>query len=115
MTKKQKRVLIRIIVSTVFLATAIILDKTLEPNKYLAAAIYLVPYFVIGYDILKKAVLGIFHGQIFDDFTGDDKTYDRRNKCRTSRNCPSLRTFSHSTRRADAMFSAADRHIVDRL
>lgn len=67
MTKKQKRVLIRIIVSTVFLATAIILDKTLEPNKYLAAAIYLVPYFVIGYDILKKAVLGIFHGQIFDE------------------------------------------------
>lgn len=67
MTKKQKRVLIRIIVSTVFLATAIVLDKTLEPNKYLAAAIYLVPYFVIGYDILKKAVLGIFHGQIFDE------------------------------------------------
>ena len=67
MTKKQKRVLIRIIVSTVLLAAAIILDKTLELSKYLAAAIYLVPYFVIGYDILKKAVLGIFHGQIFDE------------------------------------------------
>ncbi len=67
MTKKQKRILIRIIVSTVLLAAAIILDKTLELNKYLAAAIYLVPYFVIGCDILKKAVVGIFHGQIFDE------------------------------------------------
>ncbi len=67
MTKKQKRILIRIIVSTVLLAVAIILDKTLELNKYPAAAIYLVPYFVIGCDILKKAVVGIFHGQIFDE------------------------------------------------
>ncbi len=67
MTKKQKRILIRIIVSTVLLAVAIILDKTLELNKYPAAAIYLVPYFIIGYDILKKAVVGIFHGQIFDE------------------------------------------------
>ena len=67
MTKKQKRVLIRIIASAVLLAVAIILDKTISINKYLMAAIYLVPYFVIGYDILKKAALGIFHGQVFDE------------------------------------------------
>ena len=67
MTKKQKRVLIRIIAFAVLLAVAIILDKTISINKYLMAAIYLVPYFVIGYDILKKAALGIFHGQVFDE------------------------------------------------
>lgn len=67
MTKKQKQVLIRIITSAVLLAVAIILDKTISINKYLMAAIYLVPYFVIGYDILKKAALGIFHGQVFDE------------------------------------------------
>lgn len=67
MTKKQKRVLIRIIASAVLLAVAIILDKTISINKYLMAAIYLVPYFVIGYDILKKAALGIFRGQVFDE------------------------------------------------
>jgi Cd2+/Zn2+-exporting ATPase len=67
MTRKQKRVLIRIIASAVLLAVAIILDKTISINKYLMAAIYLVPYFVIGYDILRKAVLGIFHGQVFDE------------------------------------------------
>lgn len=67
MTRKQKHVLIRIITSAVLLAAAIILDKFLEPSKYLKIAIYLVPYFVIGYDILRKAVLGIFHGQVFDE------------------------------------------------
>ena len=67
MTRKQKRVLIRIIASAVLLAAAIVLDKFLEPSKYLRIAIYLVPYFVIGYDILRKAVLGIFHGQVFDE------------------------------------------------
>lgn len=67
MTRKQKRVLIRIITSAVLLAAVIVLDKTLEIEKYIVAAMYLVPYFVIGYDILKKAVLGIFHGQIFDE------------------------------------------------
>ena len=67
MTGKQKQVLIRIITSAVLLAVAIILDKTISINKYLMAAIYLVPYFVIGYDILKKAALGIFHGQVFDE------------------------------------------------
>ena len=67
MTRKQKQVLIRIITSAVLLAVAIILDKTISINKYLMAAIYLVPYFVIGYDILKKAALGIFHGKVFDE------------------------------------------------
>ena len=67
MTRKQKQVLIRIITSAVLLAVAIILDKTISINNYLMAAIYLVPYFVIGYDILKKAALGIFHGQVFDE------------------------------------------------
>lgn len=67
MTRKQKRVLIRIITSAVLLAAVIVLDKTLEIEKYIVAAMYLVPYFIIGYDILKKAVLGIFHGQIFDE------------------------------------------------
>lgn len=67
MTKKQKRVLIRIITSTVLLACAIVLDKTIDLNKYIVAGVYLIPYFVIGYDILKKAIFGIFHGQIFDE------------------------------------------------
>ena len=48
MTRKQKRVLIRIITSAVLLAAVIVLDKTLEIEKYIVAAMYLVPYFIIG-------------------------------------------------------------------
>ena len=67
MTKKQKKVLIRIIVSAVLLAGIMITTKLVEINKWIQLALYLVPYLIIGYDILKKAVKGIFKGQIFDE------------------------------------------------
>ena len=56
MTKKQKKVLIRIIVSAVLLAGIMITTKLVEINKWIQLALYLVPYLIIGYDILKKAV-----------------------------------------------------------
>lgn len=67
MTKKQKKVLIRIIVSAVLLAGIMIITKLVEINKWIQLVFYLVPYLIIGYDILKKAVKGIFKGQIFDE------------------------------------------------
>ena len=67
MTKKQKKVLIRIIVSAVLLTAIIIITKLVEINKWIQLVLYLVPYLIIGYDILKKALKGIFKGQIFDE------------------------------------------------
>lgn len=72
MKKKQKKVLIRIIITAVLLAGIIITEKVLEGAgveipKWIEYAVYAVPYLVIGYDILKKAGLGIIHGQIFDE------------------------------------------------
>ena len=67
MTKKQKKVLIRIIVSAVLLAGILITAKLVDINKWIQLVLYLVPYLIIGYDILKKAVKGIFKGQIFDE------------------------------------------------
>lgn len=67
MTKKQKKVLIRIIVSAVLLAAIMITTKFVEINKWIQLVLYLVPYLIIGYDILKKALKGIFKGQIFDE------------------------------------------------
>lgn len=67
MTKKQKKVLIRIIVSAVLFAGIMITTKLVEINKWIQLVLYLVPYLIIGYDILKKAVKGIFKGQIFDE------------------------------------------------
>ena len=67
MTKKQKKVLIRIIVSAVLLGAIMITTKFVEINKWIQLVLYLVPYLIIGYDILKKAVKGIFKGQVFDE------------------------------------------------
>ena len=65
MTKKQKNVLIRIIAAGALLITAALLP--LEEKSLLRLAAFLVPYFVIGYDVLWKAVRGIIHGQVFDE------------------------------------------------
>lgn len=79
MTKKQKKVLIRIIVSAVLLVamavTFTVLDKTGMVNlenpsvmwRCIEIVAYLIPYVIIGYDILKKAFLGIIHGEVFDE------------------------------------------------
>lgn len=67
MNKKQKKVLIRIIVSAVLLAAIKVLCSYVQINTYLQLLLYLIPYLVIGYDILKKAIKGIFNGQVFDE------------------------------------------------
>lgn len=63
MTKKQKKVLYRIIISAVL----IVLLQFLPLEGWLRAVAYMVPYLIIGYDILRKAVLGILHGEVFDE------------------------------------------------
>ena len=63
MTKKQKKVLIRIIVAAILL---VILHFVPLEGLWLGL-LYLIPYAVIGYDILRKAVLGILHGEVFDE------------------------------------------------
>lgn len=63
MTKKQKTNLIRILVSAVLVAAIWLSPLT----GWLEGVLYLIPYFIIGYDILLKAVKGIFRGQVFDE------------------------------------------------
>lgn len=63
MTKKQKKVLYRIIIAAVL----VIALHFIPAEGYLRLVLYLIPYAVIGYDILRKAVLGILHGEIFDE------------------------------------------------
>jgi Cd2+/Zn2+-exporting ATPase len=62
-TKKQKTNLIRIIVSAVLVAGIWLSPLT----GWLEGVLYLLPYFIVGYDILLKAVKGIFRGQVFDE------------------------------------------------
>lgn len=63
MNRKQKKVFIRILISI----AGIILLKLLPLNGYLAFVLYLMPYLVIGYDILIKAWKGIRNKQVFDE------------------------------------------------
>ena len=63
MNKKQKKVLTRIIIAFVLL----VLLRFLPVDGYLRMALYMVPYLVIGYDILKKAFKGIRNRQVFDE------------------------------------------------
>lgn len=67
MNKKQKTILYRIIISAVLVVVVSILDALLDLNVWISAVLYLIPYFVIGYDILKKAGKGILNRQIFDE------------------------------------------------
>ena len=63
MNKKQKKMLIRIIIAAVL----IVVFSLLPAEGYLRFALFMIPYLVIGYDILKKAFKGILNKQVFDE------------------------------------------------
>lgn len=67
MTRKQKKVLIRIIVSAVLLIGVSVTLQFVDAPWWAQVIAYMIPYLVIGYDILKKAFLGIIHGEVFDE------------------------------------------------
>lgn len=64
MTRKQKKVLIRILIAAVLVVGLLFAPIR---NPYLRFAFFMVPYLVIGYDILRKAFLGVIHGEVFDE------------------------------------------------
>ena len=63
MTKKQKKMLIRIIIAAVLLIAL----NFIPVKGILRMILFLIPYLVIGYDILKKAGKGILNRQVFDE------------------------------------------------
>lgn len=72
MNEKQKVMLVRIVITSILMIMlrflpleGIFPDE--NPRRMAEAGLYLIPYLVIGYDILRKAVLGIFHGDVFDE------------------------------------------------
>ena len=77
MTKKQKKVLVRICVSTVLLVVLHFLPEDFPRfadagedgllQRFVRMLFYLVPYGIIGYDILRKAFRGILNRQVFDE------------------------------------------------
>ena len=70
MNQKQKNTLTRILVSGVLFVILLLLENTGVTSDWPAAAVFavsLVPYLIIGYDVIRKSILGIRHGQVFDE------------------------------------------------
>ena len=72
LTKKQKKDLARIVISLIMFFALMIAEHTgLIPDSHsgnpVVIAAYLVPYFLAGYDVIRKCLLGIAHGQMFDE------------------------------------------------
>ena len=67
MTKKQKKTLRRILLAAALALCAVLALQLLPLPWYGQLLVWLVPYLVIGYDVLYKAVLGIKSGEVFDE------------------------------------------------
>lgn len=67
MTKKQKNVLNRIIIAIALLIVITVFKTIVPVPSYVEFILYLIPYFVIGHDILRKSIKNISHGQVFDE------------------------------------------------
>lgn len=67
MTRKQRKTLFRIIAAASVALLLLIFEKKLNLDWYITLCLWLVPYLIIGYDILLSAFHGIIHGQLLDE------------------------------------------------
>lgn len=67
MNRKQKKVLIRIIIASILMIGLSVLTGLVPMNRWAEALLFMIPYLVIGYDILRKAGKGILNRQVFDE------------------------------------------------
>ena len=71
LTSKQKNNLIRIIVAFIIFVALMIAEHTVIPEDFAHSIwmllIWLIPYFIVGYDVVRKCLIGISHGQMFDE------------------------------------------------
>ena len=67
MTRKQKRLLFRILIACGLFAAVFITEKLTDWNRYIYLGLYLIPYLTAGYDVLLKSARNISKGQVFDE------------------------------------------------
>ena len=70
MSRKLKKELLVIIAALAIIFVILIAEHlihTFSGRKWLVLILYLIPYLMVGYDVLRKAVLGIIHGQMLDE------------------------------------------------
>lgn len=67
LTKKQKKMLKRVIASLAILIVCVLVNHFVELPWWAALVMFVVPYVIVGYDVLKTAFINIVHGQVFDE------------------------------------------------
>ena len=67
LTRKQRKMLIRIIVSAALLAVFLPLEHFIEMPWWVKLVIFVIPYVIAGYDVLRSAAINMIHGRIFDE------------------------------------------------
>lgn len=67
MNKKQKKSLLQIIGAAILLILWKLLPLEENLNSYVIFLLYMIPYFIVGFDILRRAIINISHGQVFDE------------------------------------------------
>ena len=67
LNKKQRKWLLRIVIALLLMIVCVIINKIFEPSWYIALPMFIIPYLVCGYDVLKSAAVNIIHGQVFDE------------------------------------------------
>ena len=67
MNKKQKKMLTRIIIAAVLMIAFKVINTFVDIPTVVLFIMYMIPYLVIGYDILRKAIKGILNRQVFDE------------------------------------------------
>lgn len=67
MSRNQKKMLIRIFSSAILLIGFAVIEHFVTLQWYITLSLFLLPYFIIGYDVLKEAAENIIQGQVFDE------------------------------------------------
>ena len=67
LTKKQKKMLMRIIIALVLCAAAWIVSEVFKLEGIVKLLLFVIPYVVVGYDVLKTACINLIHGRVFDE------------------------------------------------
>lgn len=67
MNEEQRKSLVLIIISALVTVAVILAERKIEPSWYVSLVLYLIPYLLLGFDVLKEAFEGITEGEIFDE------------------------------------------------
>ena len=67
LTRKQKKTLKRILLAFALLVVDVVVTRVFEIEGILKLILFLIPYIIVGYDVLRTAFINIIHGQVFDE------------------------------------------------